>query len=158
MVKSKEVVLILHNVRSAHNVGAIFRTAEAAGVNQIYLTGYTPAPIDRFGRPNHELVKTALGAEKIVEWSISKNPTNLIKKLEANSYKLVALEQSSNSINYKKVKIVGPTAIIVGNEVTGLNKTILKKCDVVAEIPMHGRKESLNVAVATGIFLFSLLK
>ena len=153
----KEVCLILHNVRSAHNVGAIFRTAEAAGVNQIYLTGYTPAPLDRFGRPNKELAKTALGAEKILEWSVSKNLSNLIKKLEARTYKLIALEQHPKSINYRRVKVKGLTAIIVGNEVTGLSPAILKQCDVVAEIPMHGRKESLNVAVATGIFLFQLL-
>ncbi len=154
----KEVCLILHNVRSAHNVGAIFRTAEAAGVNRIYLTGYTPAPLDRFGRANKELAKTALGAEKTINWSVSKNLSNLIKKLEARTYKLIALEQHPKSINYRRVKVKGLTAIIVGNEVTGLSPAILKQCDAVAEIPMHGRKESLNVAVATGVFLFSLLK
>ena len=154
----KEVCLILHNVRSAHNVGAIFRTAEAAGVNRIYLTGYTPAPLDRFGRANKELAKTALGAEKILEWFVSKNLPNLIKKLGARTYKLIALEQHPKSINYRRVKVKGLTAIIVGNEVTGLSPAILKQCDVVAEIPMYGRKESLNVAVATGVFLFSLLK
>ncbi len=163
-----EVCLILHNVRSAHNVGAIFRTAEAAGVRQIYLTGYTPAPFDRFGSPrslgeagwvDKEIAKTALGAEKILDWQSFKNLTPLLKKLQANEAKkltLIALEQSEKSIDYRKVKIVGPTAIIVGNEVTGLSPAILKHCDLVAEIPMHGRKESLNVAVATGIFLFQI--
>ncbi|MEK7585495.1 MAG: RNA methyltransferase [Patescibacteria group bacterium] len=158
MAKTKEIVLILHNVRSAHNVGAIFRTAEAAGVNQIYLTGYTPAPLDRFDRPNKELAKTALGAEKILEWQSVEKINNLFNKLLASGFQLIALEQSKNSIKYKKVKLAGPTAIIVGNEVTGLSPAILKRCDVIAEIPMYGRKESLNVAVATGIFLFSPLK
>ena len=158
MPTQPSLCLILHNVRSAHNVGAIFRTAEAAGVNQIYLTGYTPAPLDRFSRPNRELAKTALGAEKIVGWQVFKNLTPLLKKLQVNeANKLIALEQSSNSINYKKVKVTGPTAIIVGNEVSGLTPAILKRCAIIAEIPMRGRKESLNVAVATGIFLFQII-
>ncbi len=151
-----QICLILHNLRSAQNIGAIFRTADAAGVFKIYLTGYTPAPIDRFGRPNRTVIKTALGAESYVNWEMSKNISSPISKLKAESYKLIALEQQLDSVNYKKVKINGPTAIIVGNEVTGLSKSILKQCDIVAEIPMRGKKESLNVAVATGIFLFSL--
>ena len=155
------ICLILHNLRSAQNVGAIFRIADAVGIREIYLTGYTPAPVDRFGRPNRAILKTALGAEKFVEWEAHKNISVLISKLQANEakkpMKLIALEQSSKSINYKKVKIKGLTAIIVGNEVRGLNLAILKKCDTVAEIPMRGRKESLNVAVACGIFLFQIV-
>ena len=88
-----EICLILHNLRSAQNVGAIFRTAEAVGVSKIYLTGYTPAPLDRFGRPNRAVVKTALGAENYVEWETYKSISRLTYKLKANSYKLVALEQ-----------------------------------------------------------------
>lgn len=159
-----EVCLILHNLRSTQNVGAIFRTAEAAGVTNIYLTGYTPAPVDRFGRLNRAVLKSSLGAEKLVKWKKIQNISRLLSKLKANSlpdgeagYKLIALEQDSNSISYKKVKIKSPAAIILGNEVTGLSKSILKQCDIVAEIPMHGKKESLNVSVATGIFLFQAL-
>ena len=153
-----EICLILHNLRSAQNVGALFRVADAVGgVEKIYLTGYTPAPVDRFGRPNKEVVKTALGAENYVDWEASKSISQLIYKLKDGKYRLVALEQSRNSIDYRKIKITGPTAIIFGNENRGVNSAILKKCDIVAEIPMRGKKESLNVAVAGGIFLFHLL-
>lgn len=151
-----QICLILHNLRSAQNVGAIFRTAEAAGAAKIYLTGYTPAPIDRFGRPNRAVLKSALGAEKFVQWEKFQNISKLISKLKTISYKLIALEQSDKSVDYRKVKITSPTAILLGNEVRGLSSAVLKKCDVIAEIPMRGQKESLNVAVATGVFLFSL--
>lgn len=157
MAKSKEIVLILHNLRSAQNVGAVFRVADAIGAEKIYLTGYTPAPHDRFGRVNRALVKTALGAENYVIWESSKNISRLIHKLKARSCKLVALEQQLNSVDYRKIKLTHLIAIIVGNEVRGLSPVVLKKCDVVAEIPMRGKKESLNVAVALGIFLFRLL-
>lgn len=157
MKDAKEIILILHNLRSAQNVGAIFRVADAIGVAKIYLTGYTPTPIDRFDRPNHEVAKTALGAEKYVEWEASKAINNLLKKLLASSFQLLALEQSKKSKDYRKIKLTKSTAIIVGNEVRGLNPVILKRCDIIAEIPMRGRKESLNVAVATGIFLFRVL-
>lgn len=153
---NKVLCLILHNLRSAQNVGALFRVADAVGVKKIYLTGYTPAPIDRFGRVSRAVVKTALGAEKYVEWEACKKLKNLLDKLIASSFQLLALEQSKRSVDYRKVKIKGPTAIIVGNEVRGLNPAILKKCDLIAEIPMRGRKESLNVAVASGIFLFQI--
>ncbi|MFH1170657.1 MAG: TrmH family RNA methyltransferase [Candidatus Vogelbacteria bacterium] len=153
---NKEIRLVLHNLRSAQNVGALFRIADAVGVRKIYLTGYTPTPLDRFGSPNRAVVKTALGAENYVAWEVYKTIGRLLDKLLADSFQLLALEQSKNSINYKKVKITSPTAIIVGNEVTGLSKAILKKCDIIAEIPMRGKKESLNVAVASGIFLFQL--
>ncbi|MBI4135926.1 MAG: RNA methyltransferase [Candidatus Vogelbacteria bacterium] len=155
MNRSREIILILHNLRSAENVGAIFRVADAIGTSKIFLTGYTPTPRDRFGRPNRRVVKTALGAEKFVPWEQFTDIGRLLYKLQANSYKLVALEQSNRSVDYRQVKIKGPTAIIVGNEVRGLNPSILKKCDTIAEIPMRGRKESLNVAVACGVFLFS---
>lgn len=140
-------------------MGAIFRTAEASGVKKVYLTGYTPAPLDRFGRPNPTIAKTALGAEKLVAWESLPAIFELLQKLKANSYKLVALEQTANSIDYRQVKakLEGGVAIILGNEVGGVESEILKACDLVAEIPMLGQKESLNVATAVGIFLFSLL-
>lgn len=158
MTQPKTIVLILHNLRSAQNVGAIFRVADAIGAAKIYLTGYTPAPIDRFGRADRALAKTALGAENYVIWEKVLNLSRLLKKLSGSSSQLLALEQSENSIDYRQVKITGPTAIIVGNEVRGLNPAILKKCDPIAEIPMLGRKESLNVAIALGIFLFQITK
>lgn len=152
-----KISLILHNVRSAQNVGAIFRVADAVGgIEKIYLTGYTPAPIDRFGRTDKELAKTALGAENYVQWESFKSINPFLKKLLASSFQLLALEQSEKSIDYRKIKITGPVAIIVGNEVRGLSKSILDQCNQVAEIPMRGKKESLNVAVAVGIFLFQI--
>src|SRR3989344_5768587 len=102
---NKEICLILHNLRSAQNVGALFRVADAVGVRKIYLTGYTPAPLDRFGRPNKEVTKTALGAENYVEWESHKNISHLINKLSAFSFQLLALEQSNKSVDYRQIKI-----------------------------------------------------
>ena len=156
-MNKKQILMILHDIRSVHNVGAIWRTAEAAGVSKIFLTGYTPAPVDRFGLERKDVAKTALGAEKIIPWETRKNINGLIKELKEKKFTIVAVEQSPKSIDYKKVKIKNKTAIILGNEVTGLPANILKNCDIVAEIPMKGKKESLNVAVAAGIFLFRTL-
>lgn len=151
--------LILPNLRSAHNVGAIFRTAEAAGVAKIYLTGYTPAPLDRFGRSEPAIAKTALGAEQLVAWESVPDIEKLISKLKVSNFKIIALEQTKDSVDYRQVreKVAGNVAIIFGNEVGGVEQQILSQCDLVAEIPMRGQKESLNVATAAGIFLFSLL-
>ena len=156
--------LILHDLRSNHNVGSIFRTADAVSVSKIYLTGYTPAPVDNFGRVNNEIAKTALGAEKVIVWEAIPDIFELIKRLKARSCKLFALEQSPNSIDYKKLDVkdaptssVEHVAIIVGNEVSGIDPKILAECDQVVEIPMRGSKESLNVATACGVLLFRLL-
>jgi len=151
-------ILILHDIRSVGNVGAIFRTAEAAGIDKIYLTGYTPAPLDRFGRKRRDLAKAALGAEEYVLWESKKKLSVLISKLQRENYLIIAIEQSKNSFDYKKVKTGKKNAFLVGTEVSGIPKNILKKCDVVAEIPMKGKKESLNVSVALGIALFRILR
>jgi tRNA G18 (ribose-2'-O)-methylase SpoU len=151
------ICLILDNIRSGHNVGSIFRTADAAGVSKIYLVGYTPAPIDRFGRVNKEIAKTALGAEQVIAWEKAEDIGELISQLKTSGYKVIALEQAENSINYREIKLSQATALIVGNEVEGISKDILDQCNIVAEIPMRGSKESLNVSVATGILLFHLL-
>lgn len=153
----KEVSVILYNIRSAHNVGAIFRTADAAGVSKIFLVGYTPTPLDRFGRPRKDIAKAALGAEKTIAWESKRTVTSLMKELKSQGIKIVAIEQAGNSVDYKKVKLPANVAFVVGNEVSGLPKNILKECDVVAEIPMVGKKESLNVSVAFGIALFRIL-
>jgi tRNA G18 (ribose-2'-O)-methylase SpoU len=139
-------------------VGSIFRTADAVGVSKIYLTGYTPAPTDKFGRANKDIAKTALGAEQTIPWEKAEEILTLIEKIKNESYQLIALEQSSSSIDYKKVELKKDAAVIVGNEVLGIDPEILKRCDVIAEIPMHGEKESLNVAVAAGIALFRWLE
>ena len=154
---SPKVVLVLHDIRSNHNVGSLFRTADCAGVSEIILSGYTPAPIDKFNRPVKEIAKTALGAEKSVPWQSEKDIDAVLKRFKSEGFKIVAIEQSKNSVDYKTVKIEENTVIILGNEVLGVSPDILKLCDVVAEIPMKGEKESLNVSVAGAIALFRIL-
>jgi 23S rRNA (guanosine2251-2'-O)-methyltransferase len=154
----KENILILHNIRSVENVGAIFRTADAAGIDKIYLIGYTPAPLDRFGRKRKDLAKSALGAEEFVSWEQIKSIAPLIARLKKQNFQIIAIEQDKKSIDYKKVKLKNKNAFIAGAEVTGIPKSILKKCNITAEIPMRGKKESLNVSVALGIALFQILK
>jgi tRNA G18 (ribose-2'-O)-methylase SpoU len=141
--------VILHNIRSAFNVGSIFRTADAANVDKIFLTGYTPTP-DK----NKEITKTALGAENFVKWEQYKNISYLLEKLKKEKYYLVAIEQAENSIPFYKFKPKFPLVLILGSEVRGLDKRILKKVDKTVEIPMFGKKESLNVAVAFGIIAY----
>lgn len=154
--QTAEICLALHNIRSVYNVGAIFRTADAAGVSKIYLCGYTPAPIDRFGRARKDVAKAALGAEKAVKWESVESISDLISKLKKEKYTILALEQSPDSINYKKAKLNSRNLLILGEEVRGIEKEILKKCDEILEIPMKGEKESLNVSVAAGVALFGI--
>lgn len=137
-------------------MGAIFRTADGAGVGKIYLTGYTPAPLDQFKRPNNEIKKTALGAEETVAWEKQEDILELIAELKKSDAQIWALEQADNSADYREAKLTNPTALIVGNEVEGIEPEILNLCDRIIEIPMRGAKESLNVAVATGIAIFCL--
>ncbi|OGI60330.1 hypothetical protein A2641_01260 [Candidatus Nomurabacteria bacterium RIFCSPHIGHO2_01_FULL_37_25] len=151
-------ILILHNIRSVENVGAMFRTADAVDIDKIYLTGYTPAPLDRFGRKRKDLAKSALGAEEFVLWEEKKDIFPLLAKLKLEKYLIIGVEQDEKSIDYKKVKLKDKNVFIVGAEVTGIPKNVLKKCDVIAEIPMRGKKESLNVSVALGVALFRMIK
>lgn len=157
--KINSISLIVDNIRSSENVGSFFRTADGLGIDKIYLVGYTPKPIDKFGRPDGKIAKTALGAEKTVPYVEIKTITPLIKKLKTDGTLVIALEQSPNSIDYRKFKSANKNiALIVGNEVTGVSKNTLQKCDSVIEIPMRGMKESLNVSVATAIALAELTK
>jgi len=150
-------ILILPDIRSAQNVGSLFRTADAVGIKHIYIVGYTPTPLDRFGKPQKDIAKTALGAEQTVSWEYVKTLAPLLAKLKKQDYCIVAIEQAQNSLDYKKVNVKSEkTVCILGNEVNGLTPSILKKVDIVAEIPMKGMKESLNVAVAGGVVLFRL--
>ncbi len=159
--KSKSITILLHNIRSVFNVGSMFRTSDAAGIQKIYLTGYTPTPIDRFGREVKELSKVALGGQLSVEWEYIKSPLTLITKLKKQNpdMQIVGIEQDERSIDYKKVKLSSkkPVLFLVGNEVDGISKALLNTCDIIAEIPMAGTKESLNVGVTFGIALFRML-
>lgn len=146
--------LVLYNIRSRFNVGAIFRTADAAGVRKVYLCGITPQP------PHPQIDKVALGAEKFIPFIHQRQTLRLLKQLKKSGYKLVALEQSKKSIPYykykysKKEKVV----LILGSEVKGLSPKVLSIVDAVVEIPMYGQKESLNVAIAAGIVMFDWIK
>lgn len=155
-MKKGEIVLILDNIRSSHNVGSIFRTADGVGVAKIFLCGYTPCPTDKFERPNKEIAKTALGAEKIIPWQYAATTLEAVKSLKQAGYQIIALEQAENSIDYREVKLEDKNAIILGEETKGVVPEVLAKCDIIAEIPMLGQKESLNVSVAAGVLLFSL--
>jgi 23S rRNA (guanosine2251-2'-O)-methyltransferase len=150
-------ILILPDIRSVENVGAMFRTADAAGINKIFLTGTSPTPLDRFGRKRNDLAKSALGAEEFVAWEYKKTLVPLLTKLKKDGYQIIAIEQAENSVDYKKVNLKNKNAFVVGTEVTGIPKNILNKCDIIAEIPMKGKKESLNVSVALGVSLFRIL-
>lgn len=154
------VYLILHNIRSVYNVGSIFRTANAAGVSKIYLTGYTPAPVDRFGREVARFTKVSLGAEKTVAWEKAADVRRIIKRLKRENFEIVAVEQDEEAIDYRKYKrgAKTKTALVFGAEVEGIPKNILKLCDKVIEIPLCGSKESLNVSVAVGVALFNATK
>lgn len=153
------MILIVHNVRSSHNVGSMFRTADAAGVEKIFLTGYTPGPTDPRGKIRPEFVKVSLGAENFVPWERSTTLAQAVKKAKKLGYTVVGIEQHSDSTslfdyNTKDKKL----AVVMGNEVRGISAQGLRHCDVILEIPMRGKKESLNVSVAAGIALFTLRK
>ena len=155
-----KIIVILNDIRSSENVGSIFRTADAAGISKIILAGYTPAPIDRFGRENRGLAKAALGAEKFVEWEKVETLREAIKNMKNFSdFKIIAIEQDKKAIDYKEIRIdkTKNAALVFGNEVDGLSKEDLKLCDLIAQIPMYGKKESINVAVSAGIVLYSLI-
>jgi tRNA G18 (ribose-2'-O)-methylase SpoU len=162
-----EITLILHNIRSSYNVGSLFRTADAVGVSKVILSGYTPTPIGKFERENKEISKTALGAEKTIQWDSVSNPNKELSRLKADGFTLVALELHEKAVDYRKIKtlIQAKTkrskgvkiALILGNEVKGVSSALLKKMDIIAEIPMNGKKESLNVSVAGAVMLFSLI-
>ncbi|MBI4100874.1 TrmH family RNA methyltransferase [Candidatus Microgenomates bacterium] len=162
--RSRQLVLILDNIRSAHNVGAIFRSADAFAVAEIISTGITPYPeIKNDTRLPHVrqkatrlIAKTALGAEKTIPFRHIPSIKHAIAYLIDSGYKIYGLEQSPKSVDIRKFKPHFPCALSVGNELTGLSRSHLDACDAVVEIPILGKKESLNVAVATGIALFQL--
>jgi len=159
---SKTCILILENLRSVENTASIFRTAEGFGVSKIILTGTTPAPLDRFGRKRQDFAKVSLGAEKMIEWEYveSKNLQFSIYNLQKRGFKILALEQTPDAVElnkFDKVNKLNKFALIVGNETEGISKETLDISDVIMEIPMKGKKESLNVSVSTGIALFVLI-
>ena len=146
----KSIYVIAHNIRSAYNIGSIFRTADAVGVDKIILGGYSPAP------PHSGISKSALGAEKWIPFEKNAQTWRKIEHLKKDGFQIVAIEQSPKSVDYRKFKPKFPLALILGNEVRGLSRQILNRCDAVIEIPMIGKKESLNVSVAFGIAVYRI--
>ena len=155
-IYSNEIHVLLNDIRSAHNVGSMLRTAEAIGVKCVHLSGFTPKPLDRFKRPVSAIAKTALGAELTIPWEYSEEPLSLIDELKRQGFTVIGLEQDARAVDYKKYSPACPVLLIVGSEVVGMSKELRSACDTIIEIPMRGEKESLNVSVAFGIAFFRL--
>ena len=148
------LVVVLDHVRSLHNIGSIFRTADAFRIEAVYLCGISATP------PHPEIHKTALGAEETVEWHYYKNTMDAIRELKQNKYILFAVEQAEGSVLLENITL-DPTkkyALILGNEVKGIQQTVVNECDYCVEIPQFGTKHSLNVAVAGGIVIWDFFK
>jgi 23S rRNA (guanosine2251-2'-O)-methyltransferase len=158
-----QITLVLHNIRSTHNVGAIFRTAEGFGVRHIVCSGYTPYPMMQNDsrlphiaqKLNSQIHKTALGAEKLVPFSYYETIDEWIDSYDSP---IIALEQTSSSLALSTFKVPETFALVLGEEVEGVDAAILQRCDAALEIPMSGKKESFNVSVANGIALYELTK
>lgn len=148
------VIAVLENIRSAYNVGSVFRTADAFLLESIYITGYTCIP------PHKEIKKTALGAEETVDWKHFPNAAEAIKNLKEAGYKVYAIEQAMNSLLLQKVdfKTDEKIAVIFGNEVTGVEQDTILQCDGCIEIPQLGMKHSLNIATAAGVVLWEIVR
>lgn len=151
--KSFPIVAILDNLRSAYNVGSIFRTACCAYIEKIVLTGITARP------PHPGIEKTALGTTELIPWEYEESTLSAVEKYKSRGYKIAALELTEKSIPLQSLKKSDfPLALIIGNEVEGVSEAVLEASDVIIEIPLFGEKESLNVAVAFGIAIFLLLE
>lgn len=154
---SKECILILDNIRSVENTASIFRTAEGLGISKIILVGTTPTPLDRFGRTRKDFAKVSLGSENMVPWKYEKEISKPLSELKKQKHQIIALELTHESKDLKNFKPKNKLALIVGNEVDGISRMGLEFADEMVEIPMRGKKESLNVSVATGIALYMLI-
>ncbi len=169
--QSRQIVVLAHNIRSTHNIGAIFRSSEGFGVQKIILSGYSPFPLmqnENFTRTNRlphiakklddQIHKTALGSEKLVPFEITSDISEVISELKAEGYKIAALEQTTDSINLSDLRLeeTAKIALLLGEEVEGVEQELLDRCDMKLEIPMFGIKESFNVSVATGIALYKI--
>ncbi|HXR49727.1 MAG TPA: TrmH family RNA methyltransferase [Verrucomicrobiae bacterium] len=158
----RQLVLIAHNLRSTHNVGSLLRTADGLGVQQVWLTGYTPYPLvlhdERLPhlaqKIDRHIIKTALGAEKTVSWQYKTDIKTVIKDLKHRGFTIAALEQVPNAISLPDFKPPEKLALVVGREVEGLEPEVVQMCDPSLEIPMFGSKESFNVVQAAAMALY----
>ena len=149
--QKQPIIVVLDNIRSMHNVGSVFRTADAFLVEGILLSGYTPQP------PHRDIHKTALGATESVDWIYFTSTIDAVQDLKKRGYNIYAIEQAEGSISLENCNLPeGKTAIVFGNEVEGVDANILPFCDGCIEIPQLGTKHSLNISVAAGIILWKL--
>ena len=146
------IYILLEDIRSVHNVGSVFRTADGFGVSQIYLTGYTACP------PRDDLTKTALGADKVVPWMHFENSLEAVDDLDAKGITPVVVEQTINSVSIYDITFDFPVCLIFGNEVDGVSEELVERVKLHTEIPMKGIKQSLNVSVAAGVAGFEVLR
>ncbi len=147
--------LCLHNIRSMHNIGSAFRTADGFGLGELILSGYTPVP------PRPEISKTALGADESVSWTHINNPIPTLMQLKSEGFQIISLEQTSVSIPLPELSVktdVTKLCFVFGNEITGIDKELLDISDKIIEIPQFGKKHSFNVSVSIGIALYSILE
>ncbi len=154
IAKKVPVIAVLENIRSAYNVGSVFRTADAFLIEAVYICGYTAKP------PHKEITKTALGAQETVEWKYFENTIAALDELKKNGYHIYAVEQVAESISVEKLSLLqsDKTAFIFGNEVSGVEQKIIPLCDGSIEIPQFGMKHSLNISVAAGIVLWEAVR
>jgi tRNA G18 (ribose-2'-O)-methylase SpoU len=148
------VVVILDNLRSCHNIGSVFRTSDALLVEKIFLCGITATP------PNKEIHKTALDAEKSVAWEYREDATDVVKSLRHSGYKVYAIEQVQKSTPLPDFKVdpACSLALVFGNELKGVQQSVIDLCDGAIEIPQYGTKHSFNVSVSAGIVLWELTR
>lgn len=159
-----EIIVIVHDIRSTHNVGSILRTCDGFGVNAVYFTGYSPYPSHKSDtrlphiaqKLNHQIHKTALGAEDTVPWLHEEDCSHLVARLKKSGYRIIGLEQSEQSIPLPAYQSPSKIVLLLGREVEGIDKRLLQQCDDVIEIPMYGKKESFNVTQACAIALYAL--
>jgi len=152
----KTLRALFHDIRSAHNIGAMLRSAEGVGIQEVYVSKIVPLPIDRFGRAQPEISKTALGAEKNIKINVYESLASQIKSLKDEGFKILFVEQAPNSVKYNKIRVSDNEKILIcmGEETKGFTKNEINLADVILEIPMHGKKESLNVSTAFGVASF----
>lgn len=160
----REIVILVHDIRSTHNVGSLLRTAEGLGVKHVYFSGYTPYPLlesdDRLPhlarKIDAQIEKTALGASTMVSWSVEHNVTDCIALLKRDGFSVIALEQSDDSIPLPDYKPPEKVTLLLGREVEGIDEALLASCDATIEIPMYGKKESFNVVQAAAMALYHI--
>lgn len=148
------IVVVLDNIRSMHNVGSVFRTADAFLLEAVYLCGYTPQP------PHRDIHKTALGATETVMWKHYADTAEAISDLRSSGYNIYAVEQVTKSYKLNRIEVEGneKIAVVFGNEVSGVDAEIIRNCNGCIEIPQLGMKHSLNISVAAGIVLWELVR